>query len=956
MVVAAVTTLVMAMGGVAAGGVAASGAASAAETAYVVGQASLDVTPIAFPSGVAGTSIPVGTLPRDVAFSPDGKTAYVTNDAGDSVTQINVGSGTVEATIALPTGSGPQALAVSPDGSAVYVVDGSGNSVTPIAIATGVAGTPIPVGEDPLGIAFAPDGGTAYVADEDSDTVVPIDVATGKTEAAIAVAGGPVSLAVTPDGKTLYVATVDTDAVTPIDLATGATGAPIVLGSSPSGPTGAPPDIAISPNGTLAYVTSPTTDTVRPIGLSGGTGTAGTAISAGKAPTGVAFSPDGSTAYVADAGSDTVTPIDVSSGTAEQTITVGRSPWGVAFSPRQSPLAALSVSVGAPGTATSFDASGSTDPDGTIAGYDWSFGDGTSAMTTAPGTTHVYADPGDYTATVTVIDTLGCGALPIYTGQTAYCGGGSGATASQPMAIAAPGSATTQTGAGTTTVASGSGGSTKITSETQTTAGSSTPTGTGKHEHKHRTPPAGKRRATSTTALQTRHTTTSPAGPGVAGTIGTGSSGTGPGAGVGGGSGSGSGSGGLGSQDSGGGHGSRSADGSRAGQPGHGHAGIGRSATGAGRSATGAGGTGAGAGRAGAGGAGVGGAGGVGVGTQSSHRSEFATIMRRPDNLPLSLADVGRSVGLAILLLALLGLPARVFNATVKTHRAEFQAWLGHARERAHRLLPAPLHSLGQIAAVSVVTATVIHAFLNPGFPTRSGSAAFALGMLLAWVVIVLNTMISWRAYIARHAADTPGRWHVYTGQIGFSMVCVAVSRLAHFIPGLIMGMPGDYHTEDQLELDHRARRIAWTDCSLAVVSLIAWGLSVPIGNAAARPHASFLVLTLDAMTAVIAVAGMETLFFTLIPLAFLDGQLLRSWRPRVWFGLWAAGALWFSLVVLNPALSTPEQQAHASIAWLAGLLALELVIAMGLWTFFLLRERATSRTVAAGPGEQPGR
>ena len=51
-------------------------------------------------------------------------------------------------------------------------------------------------------------------------------------------------------------------------------------------------------------------------------------------------------------------------------------------------------------TTFTFDSTGSADPDGTVQ-LDWDFGDG-STHSTAASPTHVYATPGDYTATLTV--------------------------------------------------------------------------------------------------------------------------------------------------------------------------------------------------------------------------------------------------------------------------------------------------------------------------------------------------------------------------------------------------------------------------------------------------------------------------------------------------------------------------------------------------------------------------
>ncbi|MCU1440494.1 MAG: hypothetical protein JWP85_1491 [Rhodoglobus sp.] len=67
------------------------------------------------------------------------------------------------------------------------------------------------------------------------------------------------------------------------------------------------------------------------------------------------------------------------------------------------PTAAFTSSVA--GLTASFDGSTSTDPDGTIAGYAWNFGDSTTGSGAT--TSHAYATGGTYTATLTVTDNQG---------------------------------------------------------------------------------------------------------------------------------------------------------------------------------------------------------------------------------------------------------------------------------------------------------------------------------------------------------------------------------------------------------------------------------------------------------------------------------------------------------------------------------------------------------------------
>ncbi|MDX6718169.1 MAG: hypothetical protein QOJ63_423 [Solirubrobacteraceae bacterium] len=59
-----------------------------------------------------------------------------------------------------------------------------------------------------------------------------------------------------------------------------------------------------------------------------------------------------------------------------------------------------------------FDGTGSSDREGAIASYHWSFGDNTTATTTTPTTTHTYKGEGAVTASLVVVDALGAPSAP----------------------------------------------------------------------------------------------------------------------------------------------------------------------------------------------------------------------------------------------------------------------------------------------------------------------------------------------------------------------------------------------------------------------------------------------------------------------------------------------------------------------------------------------------------------
>ena len=121
------------------------------------------------------------------------------------------------------------------------------------------------------------------------------------------------------------------------------------------------------------------------------------------------------------------------SGTAQAT--VGQPPTAA--------VVAIPVSGNAPLT-VNFDASGSWDPDGTIAAYAWNFGDGGS-QTGGATAQWTYVAPGAYDATLTVTDNTGLtdsesvrvtvNAPPPATLTVSRTGNGSGSVSSSPPGV-----------------------------------------------------------------------------------------------------------------------------------------------------------------------------------------------------------------------------------------------------------------------------------------------------------------------------------------------------------------------------------------------------------------------------------------------------------------------------------------------------------------------------------------
>ncbi len=92
------------------------------------------------------------------------------------------------------------------------------------------------------------------------------------------------------------------------------------------------------------------------------------------------------------------------SAPASVTVTVNANKVPVAVASNSAPL------TGPAPLAVAFSSAGSNDPDGTIASYNWSFGDGYGSSGVNP--SHSYTANGTYTATLTVTDNLGAASAP----------------------------------------------------------------------------------------------------------------------------------------------------------------------------------------------------------------------------------------------------------------------------------------------------------------------------------------------------------------------------------------------------------------------------------------------------------------------------------------------------------------------------------------------------------------
>ena len=317
-----------------------------------------------------------------------------------------------------------------------------------------------------------------------------------------------------------------------------------------------------------------------------------------------------------------------------------------------------------------------------------------------------------------------------------------------------------------------------------------------------------------------------------------------------------------------------------------------------------------------------------------------------PTQIDLSAKNIGEGGLLALLLAALLYLPVTIFNkATEKNHEAltslleRPRAWLlflfGWIPFRNH---PAVTLTFGVLASA------VLFSFIEPGFPTEEGALQYLVGMVLGFALVSLVFFSTWRLVLHRLEPDLKGEWKLYPPFILLAGFLVVMARLAHFMPGVVLGTVAEYEPAKKLSVRTAGIRVATTYGVLMILGLAAWFAWIPVEHAASQEGASSLTLILDSALAITFVSALESVAFGLIPMSFLDGNELFTWHKGVWVAMWGAALVWFSVVIVHPALGTYGELSGGRAVWFVLLFSTLMVLALTTWGYFRLRDARHAR------------
>ena len=297
----------------------------------------------------AGRHIPIGDLPLNMVWSPDGRYLIVTNNGWSRPTLTVLDTVNFYVRAIVPVDHAWLGLAWHPDGRRLFSSGAAQNVVNEFAWngETLKQAGQVKIQEPALrptfdtlddsgfmgGVAITPDGNRLFVVHVLGTAVSMVDLSTRKVVRTVQLAAEPYSALVSADGKQVFISLWGGAKVLVFDASSLEPRGELTVGEHPNA-------MLQSRDGSRLFVACANTNAVWVIDLATGRATEQIGVALfpkappGTTPNALALSPDGRTLLVANADNNTVAVVDVSTAGASKVrgfIPTGWYPTGVTF-------------------------------------------------------------------------------------------------------------------------------------------------------------------------------------------------------------------------------------------------------------------------------------------------------------------------------------------------------------------------------------------------------------------------------------------------------------------------------------------------------------------------------------------------------------------------------------------------------------------------------------------------
>ncbi|AXE31936.1 phosphate ABC transporter substrate-binding protein [Chromobacterium phragmitis] len=210
-------------------------------------------------SGEQRATLPGFITPRNIVFSPDGRSFYVTDSSKGLLERWNAGTLKLEASLAL--GPGAFGSAIDRQGERLYVNNQASNTVSVVDLKAWRVSKVITGFSGPRqGVKLSPDGADLYVTNFRSDKLSVVDTASLSVLREIGGFNKIRAISISADGGILYAANSGNDTLSKVDTKTGLITATVAVGSEPYG-------AALRPDGKVLYSGNLKSDSLTEVAL-----------------------------------------------------------------------------------------------------------------------------------------------------------------------------------------------------------------------------------------------------------------------------------------------------------------------------------------------------------------------------------------------------------------------------------------------------------------------------------------------------------------------------------------------------------------------------------------------------------------------------------------------------------------------------------------------------------------
>lgn len=332
----------------------------------------------------------------------------------------------------------------------------------------------------------------------------------------------------------------------------------------------------------------------------------------------------------------------------------------------------------------------------------------------------------------------------------------------------------------------------------------------------------------------------------------------------------------------------------------------------------------------------------------------FAQSIPGPQGAILDFNVVATNLLLTALVVLLFGLTSAVFNSTIDDNRDDITRAV---RRWARRMAPLTallvgLSRAGKAAAeragvstaarviVVLLLTGLIYGFLSPDFGLNSQSLFLFIALVIG---LGFGTYLqeggSTLLAVRRYHVDSSVR--LFGAGIVVAIVCVLASRLAGLQPGFVYGFIASSVILAPVALDRRASAnlVILPSVALLAASLAAWIAMGPLHAAAERDGSWFNVLA-DTIAASIFVGGLEGVFYSMIPLTFMDGAVVWRWSRVAWALIFGVATFLFWQLVINQYAAYLDAFRQPTVFAVLLILAVYGTLTVGTWLYFRWRRR----------------